>query len=92
VGPKWNYGGGEPHPGKRDLVRTLLTSGNILDLPDVALIPCIPNESRQDREQISSVEFVVVERNGFIKFSEGGIHAEDDTDGRDGTAQEGRSL
>lgn len=30
------------------MVRTLPTGRNALDLPDVALIPCIPNESREE--------------------------------------------
>lgn len=76
MGTEWNYGGGESHTGRRGLVRTFLTSVNVLDLPDVTLIPCISNESRQDRKQVPSVEFVVVERNGSIEFSER-IHAED---------------
>ena len=56
-------------------MRALLASGTIVDLPGVSLVPCIPNESREDRKQVGSIEAVVLESNGFFTWI---IHAVDD--------------
>ena len=52
-------------------MRTLLASGTIIGVPSVSLIPCIFNESREDRKQVDSIGVAgvvileTVESNGF---------------------------
>ena len=46
----------------------LVASRAIVGLPSVSLVPCISNESREDRKQVDYIGFVVLEGNGFISW------------------------
>ena len=49
-------------------MRASQASRTIVGLPSISLVPCISNESREDRKQVDYIGVVILEGNGFITW------------------------
>ena len=49
-------------------MRASLASRTIVGLPSISLVPCISNESREDRKQVDYIGVVILEGNGLIAW------------------------
>jgi hypothetical protein len=69
-------------------VRVFASRGTIVGLPGISLVPCIPDESREDRTQVDSIGVVILEGNGFIAWIIHGVDDEARGSGRSATRGE----